>query len=105
MRAMLVISALMLLSACQTPCAAPVGETTRRYRCEDGSTLVVTFSADRARIEQDGYVALNLPVGNTGLGYRYADQGAELVGRPGEMRWRRPGAADTVCRPLSPTAS
>lgn len=98
MRAAAVLAALVL-AACQTPCPGPeVGETSATFRCEDGSDLQVTFTPDRARIVQEGYTTLDLPARLLGSGYRYADNGAELRGRGAELRWTRPGAAETLCR-------
>ena len=98
MRAAAVLVAL-LLAACQTPCPGPdVGETSATFRCEDGSDLQVTFTPDTARVVQEGYTTLDLPARPLGSGYRYADNGAELSGRGAEVRWTRPGAAETLCR-------
>ena len=100
MRAAAVLAALVL-AACQTPCPGPeAGETSATFRCEDGSDLQVTFTRnpDAARVVQEGYTALDLPARLMGSGYRYADNGVELRGRGAEVRWTRPGAAETLCR-------
>lgn len=95
-----VILAIFALAACQTPCPAPdTGPVTATLRCEDGSDLVVTFtrSPDSARVVQEGYTTVDLPMRISGSGYRYAESGAELRGRGTEARWTRPGAAETLC--------
>ncbi|WP_395645939.1 MliC family protein [Terricaulis sp.] len=89
-----------LLTACATPCPdVPQGAVTADFNCEDGSSLRVTFTEapDAARVEQEGYTTLDLPARVTGGGFRYADGGAELHGSRVEMRWQRPGAAETIC--------
>jgi hypothetical protein len=92
--------AILALAACQTPCPGPqAGPTSASFHCEDGSNLHVTFSSapESARVVQEGYTTLDLPSRGVGSGYRYADNGAELRGRGAEVRWTRPGAAETVC--------
>jgi hypothetical protein len=106
MRIAALIAAAALLAGCQTPC--PVADMTPvavTYKCEDGSDLNVTYfrSPNRARVEQEGYSTLDLPSRVSGTGYRYADEGAELRGRSREVRWLRPGAAETICE-ISPPA-
>lgn len=94
------VFAVFALTACQTPCPAPdTGPISMSFRCEDGSVLAVTFtrSPDSARILQEGYAPLDLPVRVSGSGFRYADNGAELRGRGREAQWTRPGAAETLC--------
>ncbi|MFO1016841.1 MAG: MliC family protein [Hyphomonadaceae bacterium] len=95
------IFAILALASCQTPCPGPeTGSRTAAFHCEDGSDLNVTFAygaTDSARVVQDGYTTLDLPARIMGSGYRYADNGAELRGRGREVRWTRPGAAETVC--------
>jgi membrane-bound inhibitor of C-type lysozyme len=101
MRVILAIASLLLASACQTPCLAPSAEPVSRvYSCDDGSTLHATFTRapDAVHVEQDGYIALDLPARISGTGYRYSEHGVELRGRAGETVWSRPGAADTICR-------
>jgi membrane-bound inhibitor of C-type lysozyme len=96
--------AALALGACQTPCPAPNADpVTLIYSCADGSALSVTFTRgpDAARVLQEGYVALDLPARSATSGYRYADGGAELRGRRSEVRWTRPGAAETLCRNVS----
>jgi hypothetical protein len=91
----------LLLAGCQTPCPAPdTGPVALLYRCEDGSVLQVTFTRNpnNARVVQEGYAPADLTARSTGLGFRYADGGAELQGRRSEVRWVRPGAAETICR-------
>jgi hypothetical protein len=100
MRALAALVALVAVSACQTPCpATPTGPVNARFACEDGSTLAVTFtySPDIARVSQEGYTTVELPLRLAGASYRYADGGAELRRRGTETRWTRPGAAETVC--------
>jgi hypothetical protein len=100
MRAAVILAALAL-AACQTPCPGPeTGASSSTYHCEDGSDLMVTFTRgpDTARIVQEGYTTLDLPSRIAGPGFRYADNGAELRGRGSEVRWTRPGAAETLCR-------
>jgi hypothetical protein len=101
MRAVVVLTVLLLAGACQTPCPDPAaGPINTSFRCEDGSLLSVTFtrSPDAARIAQEGYVVVDLPARVTGSGYRYNSNGAELRGRANSARWTRPGAAETECR-------
>ena len=91
----------LALATCETPCPAPeTGPTNVVFRCEDGSTLNVTFtrSPDSARVVQEGYTTLDLPLRIVASGYRYADDGAELRGRGSEAHWTRPGAAETLCQ-------
>ncbi|MEZ6023633.1 MAG: MliC family protein [Hyphomonadaceae bacterium] len=98
MRALAALAAALALAACQTPCpAVPTGPVHASFTCEDGSSLDVTFNADSARIAQEGYVTLDLPLRISGSGSRYAESGAELRQRGAETRWSRPGAAETVC--------
>jgi membrane-bound inhibitor of C-type lysozyme len=95
------IFAIVALAACQTPCPGPQsGISSAIFRCEDGSDLHVTFAhgPDSAQVVQEGYTTLDLPQRMMGSGYRYADNGAELRGQGSEVRWTRPGAAETVCR-------
>ncbi|MGD9966894.1 MAG: MliC family protein [Hyphomonadaceae bacterium] len=104
MRAAFVLTA-VILAACQTPCPAPdAAPITTSFRCEDGSVLNVTFThnPDAARVAQEGYVTVDLPVRVSGSGFRYADNGAELRGRGREARWTRPGAAETLCQEVTP---
>lgn len=92
---------ILALASCQTPCPAPnEGAVSLSYRCEDGSVLQVTFTRNpnNARVLQEGYAPADLPARSTGLGFRYADGGTELQGRRSEVRWVRPGAAETICR-------
>lgn len=99
-RAILAVSALAL-SACQTPCPiADTGPVQVGYRCADGSALQVTFTRgpNNAHVVQEGYAPTDLPARSSGLGFRYASGGTELQGRRYEVRWTRPGAAETVCR-------
>ena len=103
MRAATILSVLVLLGACQTPCPAPeTGPVTTSFRCEDGSLLNVTFTRnpDSARIAQEGYIVVDLPARVSGSGYRYNNNGAEFRGRANEAHWTRPGAAETVCREI-----
>ena len=94
-----IVPVVLALAACQTPCPAQSTETTvSTFACEDGSDLRVTFSAAQAMVEQEGYTTLTLPVRIASGGYRYANNGADLRGRLGEVRWSRPGAAETLCR-------
>lgn len=91
----------LMLAACQTPCPAPdTGPVDVAYQCADGSDLQVTFSRnpDTARIEQEGYATTTLSARMSSIGFRYVDGGAELQGRRSEVRWTRPGAAETICR-------
>lgn len=100
MRALAVLAAAFALTACQTPCpATPSGPVNAAFECEDGSTLQVTFtySPDVARVTQEGYTTLELPLRLAGASYRYADSGAELRRNGAETRWTRPGAAETIC--------
>ena len=100
MRAVVIFAAL-LMAGCQTPCPGPEsGATSATFHCEDGSDLHVTFTRgpDSARVVQEGYTTLDLPARIIGPGYRYADNGAELRGRGAEVRWTRPGAAETLCQ-------
>jgi membrane-bound inhibitor of C-type lysozyme len=102
--------AALSLAACASPCPAPLSEpTTSNFACDDGSTMRVTFThgPERALVEQEGYIALNLPARIVGSGFRYSDGAAELKGRTSEAHWARPGAAETVCREVqspAPTA-
>jgi hypothetical protein len=103
MRAAIVL-AVFALAACQTPCPAPdTGPTNTSFRCEDGSVLNVTFThnPDAARVAQEGYITVDLPVRVTGSGFKYADDGAELRGRGREATWTRPGAAETICQEVT----
>ena len=103
MRAVAVLSVLVLVAACQTPCPAPdTGPINASFRCEDGSLLNVTFTQNpgSVRIAQEGYVVVDLAARVTGSGYRYNNNGAEFRGRANEARWTRPGAAETVCRQI-----
>lgn len=100
MRAVTLVLAAFALAACQTPCPAPDRvASSATYECEDGSVLDVTFlgTPDEARIVQEGYVTVQLPVRVSGSGFRYASGGAELRRRGNEVRWTRPGAAETEC--------
>ncbi len=104
MRAAAILSVLVLLGACQTPCPDPVtGPINTSFRCEDGSLLSVTFTRnpDSARIAQEGYIVVDLPARVTGSGYRYNNNGAEFRGRSNEARWTRPGAAETTCHEIT----
>jgi membrane-bound inhibitor of C-type lysozyme len=101
MRVAAAIIAAFALAACQTPCPGPeVAATSATFHCEDGSDLHVTFThePDVATIVQEGYTTLALPARIMGSGYRYADNGAELRGQGAEVRWTRPGAAETICQ-------
>ncbi|GIK50033.1 MAG: MliC family protein [Hyphomonadaceae bacterium] len=100
MRAAVLVLAAAVLAACQTPCPAPQrGATSAAYACDDGSELQVTFlgAPDEARVVQEGYVTVQLPALVSGSGFRYASGGMELRRRGDEVRWTRPGAAETVC--------
>lgn len=94
-------AAILALAACQTPCpiagAVPVEMS---YLCSDGSALQVTFTRNpnNAHVVQEGYAPADLRARSSGLGFRYANGGTELQGRQYEVRWTRPGAAETVCR-------
>jgi hypothetical protein len=102
MRFLIAVSALAL-AACQTPCPPVVRDPINRsYHCEDGSDLQVTFNQSDAHLVQEGYPAADLPERAVSSGFRYADGGAELIGRGGTSRWTRPGAAQTVCRETTP---
>lgn len=105
MRAVIGLAALLCLTACQTPCppSASTATVARRYACEDGSVLQVTFTRnpDAAHVEQWGHPDVDLRQRATSSGYRYADRGVDLRGHFGETYWSRPGAADTVCRVVS----
>jgi membrane-bound inhibitor of C-type lysozyme len=97
--------AVLTLAACQTPCPATNPETTHlSYRCDDGSQLDATFShlPDSAHVVQEGYAPVDLPSRITGSGYRYAQEGAELRGHGPDVRWERPGAAETICHEIQP---
>jgi hypothetical protein len=71
--------------------------------------VTFTHGPERALVEQEGYIALNLPERIVGSGFRYSDGAAELKGRPSEAHWTRPGAAETICRevetPIAPPGS
>jgi hypothetical protein len=71
--------------------------------------VTFTHGPERALVEQEGYVALNLPARIVGSGFRYSDGTAEFRGRPSEAHWTRPGAAETICRevqtPVAPAGS
>lgn len=100
MRFIVLAASVLTLAACQTPCpAVETGPVNVVYACEDESTLRVTYTRqpDAARVAQEGYPTLTLPVRLFGASYRYAEGGAELRGRRNEVRWTRPGAAETVC--------
>ena len=66
----------------------------------------VTFShgPERALVEQEGYVALNLPARIVGSGFRFSDGTAELRGHGASVDWSRPGAAQTTCREVQAPA-
>jgi len=99
-----ILVAAFALAACQTPCpAVDTGPITRQFHCEDGSDLNVTFTRnpDVARVAQEGYTVVDLPARIIGAGFRYSDNGAELRGRSNEAFWTRPGAAETICRPIT----
>lgn len=101
MRFLATLALTAVLAAWATPWPDTVaGSVTTDFTCEDGSSLRVTFteSPAAARVEQEGYTALDLPARATAGGYRYADGGSELRGRGVEVRWARPGAAETICR-------
>lgn len=101
--------AVVSLAACASPCPTPESApTSANFSCEDGSTMHVTFThaPERALVEQEGYVALNLPARIVGSGFRYSDGAAELSGRTTEAHWTRAGAAETICREVqTPVAS
>lgn len=100
-----VVLAAFALAACQTPCpAVDTGPIVRQFHCADGSDLHVTFtrSPDIARVSQEGYTVVELPARIIGAGFRYSDNGAELRGRSMEVYWTRPGAAETICRAVTP---
>lgn len=101
MRFALLIAALAL-TGCSTPCPdTSAVARTRNFVCADGSGLVVTFNPAPAfaHIVQEGFAPIDLPTDITGSGYRYAEGGAELRGRPGAgAHWTRPGAEVTLCR-------
>lgn len=100
MRFLALIAITAVLGACATPCPDAGGAPeTARFNCEDSSSLTVTFTSnpDSARVEQEGYTTLELPARVVSGGYRYADGGTELRGRGVEVRWQRPGAAETIC--------
>ena len=71
--------------------------------------VTFTHGPERALVEQEGYIALNLPARLIGSGFRYSDGAAELRGRTTEAHWTRPGAAETICRevqsPVAPAGS
>jgi membrane-bound inhibitor of C-type lysozyme len=104
MRIAMVLAALFLAS-CQTPCPSlNTGPTQAIYRCEDGSTLNVTFinaPPQSALISQEGYTTVSLPSRIYGSGFRYSGNGAEFSGGGGEAHWTRPGAAETVCHQVT----
>lgn len=103
-----VLFAILALAACQTPCPAPeTGPVNTSFRCEDGSLLDVIFTRnpDTAQVAQEGYTTVNLPSRVTGSGFKYADNGAELRGRGTDVRWTRPGAAETVCNEVEQARS
>src|SRR4029077_18613696 len=89
------------LAACASPCPTPnAAPTVTSFTCEDGSSMRVTFthSPERALIEQEGYIALNLPARIVGSGLRLSTGTAERRGHGAEADWSRPGAAQTTCR-------
>ena len=97
------VMSVFTMAACQTPCPAPdanANPVAMLYRCDDGSILQVTFmrNPNNATVMQEGYAPATLSARSTGLGFRYADGGTELVGRRSEVHWVRPGAAETICR-------
>ena len=107
MRFAIAVLAILALAGCQTPCPNTNPATTSlSFHCDDGSELAVTFThqPDSAHVVQEGYAPLDLPTRITGSGYRYAREGAELRGRGQDVRWARPGAAETLCHEL-PAAS
>jgi len=98
MRAVAALIATLAVAACQTPCPAGSTETVvATFSCQDGSDLRVTFAADTATVEQEGYTTTVLPSRIAGASFRYADNGAALRGRMNEILWTRPGAAETTC--------
>ena len=98
MRFLAIAAVTAILGACATPCPDVSNVTeTARFNCEDDSVLTVTFSNEAARVEQEGYTAVDLPARVVSGGYRYADGGNELRGRGVQVRWQRPGAAETIC--------
>lgn len=98
MRFLVLAAITAVLGACATPCPEVTDVTeTARFNCEDGSQLTVAFNNQSARVEQEGYTTLDLPARVVSGGYRYADGGVELRGRGAEVRWQRPGAAETIC--------
>src|SRR5436190_8371467 len=105
MRLIFAVSITVLaLAGCQTPCPATNPTTTAMsYKCEDGSDLSVTFThqPDAAHVVQEGYAPMDLRSRITGSGFRYAEQGAELRGRGTDVRWQRPGAAETICHEVA----
>ena len=107
MRLVFAAALALAVAACQTPCPAvnPV-TTSMNYHCEDGSDLAATFThrPDAAHVTQEGYAPLDLPSRIIGSGFRYAEQGAELLGRGEEVRWNRPGAAETICHEVPAAA-
>ena len=103
MRRIATVLATLALAACQTPCPAPQAESTqKRFACEDGSEMSVTFTTapETALVEQEGYTPLSLPARISGSGYRYVEGGAELRSRGMEVMWARPGALETTCREI-----
>src|SRR5512147_1902764 len=101
LRRLILAASIATLAACQTPCPiAETGPVDVTYACRDGSALQVTFtrSPNNAHVVQEGYPPTDLPARSSGLGFRYANGGTELQGRRYEVRWSRPGAAETTCR-------
>jgi membrane-bound inhibitor of C-type lysozyme len=100
-----IVLAVLSLAACATPCpAVNTGPTYATYRCDDGSTLNVTFINTpplSATIAQEGYTTVSLPSRIYGAGFRYSDGGADFSGRSGDAHWARPGAAETACRQVT----
>lgn len=91
----------LALAACATPCetdAAP--RTDAAYVCADGARLQVTFdrAAGRAFVSEDGGASFDLPVQIAGTGFRYAEDGVVLRGRPSEVEWTSPAGETVACR-------
>jgi|GEM_PF-1804881 len=106
---LVVLIAAAALAGCASPCPTPnAAPTTALFSCDDGSRMRVTFThnPERALVEQEGYIALNLPSRILGSGFRFSDGTAELRGHGSDAGWSRPGAAQTICHELqTPAAS
>lgn len=68
------------------------------YICDDGSTLVVRFEPELARVSLPGGDEVVLPQQQAGSGIWYAGPRHELRGKGGEATWTMGRRVPVVCR-------